>query len=183
MQARASRLEAQAERSILSRLAPQDQTAAGSVSLQLPAWGDAGESGIGGVTEPAVAAIVEPWLRFRHIPSGDFTAIAFTIAMGISTSLHIVIGEQAPKNWAISYSDWLLPIVAGPLVIFTYVCFPVIWLLNFVTQRRLASDRREDQSRRRRRVAAHRAGTARLLAQSVAQERSAKAMENPRQRV
>jgi len=135
VQARASRLEAQAERSILSRLALKIKRRLDLFLSSCQLGVTLASLGLGAVTEPAVAAIVEPWLRFRHIPPGDITAIAFTIAMGISTSLHIVIGEQAPKNWAISYSDWLLPIVAGPLVIFTYVCFPVIWLLNFVTQR------------------------------------------------
>ena len=55
--------------------------------------------------------------------------------MGISTSLHIVIGEQVPKNWAINHSDRVLPIVAAPLVAFTYLFFPLIWLLNTVTTR------------------------------------------------
>ncbi|MBC8107363.1 MAG: HlyC/CorC family transporter, partial [Anaerolineae bacterium] len=35
-----------------------------------------------------------------------------------------------PKNLAIFYPDKMLPIVALPLVIFTYIFYPVIWSLN-----------------------------------------------------
>src|SRR6476620_1233357 len=59
--------------------------------------------------------------------------LSFAIGMAISTSLHIVIGEQAPKNWAIRYADSVLPAIAPPLVIFTYIFYPAIWALNWVT--------------------------------------------------
>ena len=55
------------------------------------------------------------------------------LAFGVITFLHIVLGEQAPKNWAILYADWMLEAVALPLVIFTYICYPAIWLLNALT--------------------------------------------------
>ncbi|HWE01169.1 MAG TPA: hemolysin family protein [Tepidisphaeraceae bacterium] len=134
VQARASRLEAQADRSIWARLALKIKRRLDLFLSSCQLGVTLASLGLGAVTEPAVAAVVEPWLRFGHLSTADIDAIAFAVAMGISTSLHIVIGEQAPKNWAINYSDWLLPIVAGPLVFFTYVCYPVIWLLNSVTQ-------------------------------------------------
>jgi CBS domain containing-hemolysin-like protein len=55
--------------------------------------------------------------------------------MAVSTTLHIVIGEQAPKNWAIGYADRALPLLAPPLVIFTYIFYPAIFGLNWVTNR------------------------------------------------
>ena len=58
--------------------------------------------GLGAVTEPAVVAILQPVLKIfsasMHIQHG----IAFGVAFALSTSLHIVIGEQAPKNWSIA---------------------------------------------------------------------------------
>jgi CBS domain containing-hemolysin-like protein len=48
----------------------------------------------------------------------------------VSTALHVVVGEVAPKNWAIFYPDKLLPILAPPLIVFTYVLYPLIWVLN-----------------------------------------------------
>ncbi|HEY8747189.1 MAG TPA: hemolysin family protein [Tepidisphaeraceae bacterium] len=88
---------------------------------------------LGAVTEPLLSALVNPLLLRAHIPPHDLHLISFTIAMAVSTSLHIVIGEQAPKNWAISYSNRLLPILAPPLILFTTVFYPAIWLLNAAT--------------------------------------------------
>jgi citrate lyase alpha subunit len=68
------------------------------------------------VTEPAVAAVIRPALELLHLSAHQIHNIAFIIAMAISTSLHVVVGEVAPKNWAILKPDWLLPIVALPLV-------------------------------------------------------------------
>src|SRR6185369_8880830 len=47
--------------------------------------------------------------------------------------LHIVVGEQAPKNWAIRYADRALLTFALPLTVFTYVFYPAIWALNALT--------------------------------------------------
>lgn len=89
--------------------------------------------GLGAVTEPAVAAIIDPVLEWFGMPAvgpGQHSALAIAIALGISTALHVVVGEVAPKNWAIFYPDKLLPIVALPLIAFTYVFYPVIAFLN-----------------------------------------------------
>src|SRR5262249_5250151 len=56
------------------------------------------------------------------------------LGFSISTMLHIVVGEQAPKNWAIRFADRALLGVAAPLMIFTYVFYPAIWGLNTVTK-------------------------------------------------
>jgi CBS domain containing-hemolysin-like protein len=133
VQARASRLETVADRSMLGRFALKVKRRLDLYLSSCQLGVTLASLGLGAVTAPAVAAIIEPCFRFLHLGQVDLTALAFTVAMGISTSLHIVIGEQAPKNWAINYSDWLLPIVAAPLITFTYIFFPVIWLLNAVT--------------------------------------------------
>lgn len=89
--------------------------------------------GLGAVTEPAIGKLLAPVLRQLHAPVADVYAVSFILAMGISTSLHIVIGEQAPKNWAILYANRALPLLAGPLVLFTFIFFPAIWILNAAT--------------------------------------------------
>src|SRR6185436_11439132 len=89
--------------------------------------------GLGAVTEPAVAGVLTPVLKLMHTPEQHIHPIAFTVAMAISTSLHIVIGEQAPKNWSIAVADRALPLLAPPLLIFTAVFYPAIWALNWVS--------------------------------------------------
>ncbi len=89
--------------------------------------------GLGAVTEPAVAAIIDPLLYHFGWPDpgpGQHTALAIAIALCISTALHVVVGEVAPKNWAIFYPDKLLPVLTLPLIAFTYLFYPLIWILN-----------------------------------------------------
>lgn len=85
---------------------------------------------LGAVTEPLVASLLAPLFALLHVPEAQVHAISLAIALGITTSLHVVIGEQAPKNWAIVAADRLLPIIALPLVLFTYLFYPLIWVLN-----------------------------------------------------
>jgi CBS domain containing-hemolysin-like protein len=132
--ARASRLEAQAERGgVLWRLAYLVKRRLDLYLSSCQLGVTLASLGLGAVTEPAVASILMPVLGNLGMPEKDIHAASFAVAMAISTALHIVIGEQAPKNWAIRYADETLPLVALPLVIFTYLFYPVIWLLNAVT--------------------------------------------------
>src|SRR5687768_3735461 len=90
--------------------------------------------GLGAVTEDAVATLIEPVLHWiglsGPLPAGAHSGLALGIALGVSTALHVVVGEVAPKNWAIFFPDKILPILAPPLVAFTYLFYPIIWLLN-----------------------------------------------------
>lgn len=86
--------------------------------------------GLGAVTEPVVVVVIHPLLRLVGVPAEHEHVIAFTLAMAASTTLHITIGEIAPKNWAIQFADRILPPLSLPLVIFTFVFYPFIWLLN-----------------------------------------------------
>jgi len=89
--------------------------------------------GLGAVTEPVVSAILATPLHWLHLPVTYLHVTGFVVALAITTLLHIVLGEQAPKNWAIRYSDRLLQAIAPPLVLFTYLFYPAIWILNALT--------------------------------------------------
>jgi CBS domain containing-hemolysin-like protein len=56
--------------------------------------------------------------------------VAGTIAFACITFLHIVLGELAPKSLALLHPEHLSRWVAQPLMVFTYVFWPAIWLLN-----------------------------------------------------
>lgn len=128
--ARASRLELIAPSSFLARLALQIKHKLDLYLSTCQLGITIASLGLGAVTEPAIGALVGPALHWAGVPAAQIHAISFAIAMAISTSLHVVVGEVAPKNWAILYPDRLLPMVALPLVIFTYLFYPIIWLLN-----------------------------------------------------
>jgi CBS domain containing-hemolysin-like protein len=84
--------------------------------------------GIGFLGEPAVADLVEP--VFGNLSHGVSLALSLFIAYLLTTSLHITIGEQVPKIYAIQRSEPISRVVARPLYLFTKVFRPFIGLLN-----------------------------------------------------
>ena len=84
--------------------------------------------GIGFLGEPAVANLVEP--LFGDLPHGVTLGLSLAIAYLLTTSLHITIGEQVPKIYAIQKAEPVARFVARPLHLFTKVFHPFIALLN-----------------------------------------------------
>ena len=84
--------------------------------------------GIGFLGEPAVADLIEP--LFGDLSHGVTLAISLAIAYLLTTSLHITIGEQVPKIYAIQRSEPIARLVARPLILFTRIFRPFIALLN-----------------------------------------------------
>jgi CBS domain containing-hemolysin-like protein len=131
--ARTSRLRNEARHSLLARLA-LDIKARLSLYLSATQLGVTMASlGLGAVMEPAIGVAIERALRLLHIGVHPSYGALLVISFALGMSLHIVIGEQIPKNWAIRNGDRFLPRMAVPLVIFTAILFPVIYLLNAIT--------------------------------------------------
>ncbi|CAN5583319.1 CNNM domain-containing protein [soil metagenome] len=87
--------------------------------------------GLGAVAEPAVASVIEGVLDdVTDIPAGVSHAIAFAIALSIVVFLHMVVGEMAPKSWAISHPEQSSLRLARAFRFFVFVFRPVIRLLN-----------------------------------------------------
>ena len=131
--ARQSRLELSAKNSLLARMALKIKQ---RLDLYLSACQlgvTIASLGLGAVTEPAVAYIMQRPIQLLHVSAATQHDIAFGIAFALSIGLHIVIGEQAPKNWAILNPDRILPLLSMPLVIFSAIFFPFIWLLNWAS--------------------------------------------------
>jgi len=131
--ARTSHIDANIDQSVLARLARHVKERLDLYLSSCQLGVTLASLGLGAITEPLIAGLLDPLLHRIHVPEHDLFAISLAAAMGISTALHIVIGEQAPKNWAIQFSDRVLPLVAAPLIVFTYLFYPAIWLLNAVT--------------------------------------------------
>ncbi len=85
--------------------------------------------GIGFLGEPAVAQIFERLLG-ESVPRGVSLVISLALAYVITTSLHITIGEQVPKIYAINKAETMARRVAPPLHLFTRIFSPFIALLN-----------------------------------------------------
>ena len=90
---------------------------------------------LGYVGEPAFAVLVEPLLRKMGIDSPAVVhVIAFIIAFSIITSFHLVIGEQAPKIFAIRRPEQVVRWCALPMRFFYYLLFPFMVVLNRATE-------------------------------------------------
>jgi CBS domain containing-hemolysin-like protein len=85
--------------------------------------------GIGFLGEPAVATLIESALG-DSVSHGVSLAVSFGLAYLITTSLHITIGEQVPKIWAIQTAERASLLVARPLDLFTRIFNPFIVVLN-----------------------------------------------------
>ncbi|NKQ09045.1 hemolysin family protein [Pseudomonas sp. SST3] len=87
--------------------------------------------GLGWVGEPAFAHLLEPLLAAVGVQSQAVVhGIAFFTAFFIISYLHIVVGELAPKSWAIRKPELLSLWTAAPLYLFYWAMYPAIYLLN-----------------------------------------------------
>ncbi|MCY2985253.1 MAG: hemolysin family protein [Planctomycetota bacterium] len=89
---------------------------------------------LGTIGEPAFAKLVEPLLHALQIQSEAIIhAVAFAISFTFVTALHLVIGEQAPKIFAIRKPETILLACAVPLQIFFIATYPLMQSLNVST--------------------------------------------------
>ncbi len=89
---------------------------------------------LGWLAEPAVAELLLAGMEWagweRPGDSAVLHGIALAIALTVITILHMTIGEQAPKIWAIQKPQGTALWVARPLTAFAAVFRPFIWLIN-----------------------------------------------------
>lgn len=86
---------------------------------------------LGFVAEPAVAALIESAIHsIVELPEGLLHSISFVIGLGIVVFFHMVVGEMAPKNIAISEPEKSALWLAIPFRAFVIVFRPFIRLLN-----------------------------------------------------
>jgi len=86
--------------------------------------------GLGWVGEPAVAALLEPLFSLLGVPEPILHTAAFVVGFLIFSSLHIVIGEQVPKTFAIRRAEPVAVWCAYPLRATYLLVYPLNWLLN-----------------------------------------------------
>ncbi len=82
--------------------------------------------GLGWVGEPAVASLLEPMFSSLGMPPEMLHTSAFITGFLLFSSLHIVIGEQVPKTFAIRKPEPVSIWVAYPL----HISYILVWPLN-----------------------------------------------------
>lgn len=89
---------------------------------------------LGWVGEPAFARLVIPVLELISITSERTQhVIAFMVAFTVITALHLVIGEQAPKIFAIREPEKMLLWCAVPMKAFYLLSYPLMAALSATT--------------------------------------------------
>jgi len=86
--------------------------------------------GLGWLGEPTVEGLLHPLLGHVNLPESVTTGISFILAFAVTTFLHVVAGELAPKSLAIQKTEMIVGLMARPIIIFYKVMYPFIWLLN-----------------------------------------------------
>jgi CBS domain containing-hemolysin-like protein len=89
--------------------------------------------GIGFLGEPAVAQLIEP--IFGGLSHGVAVAISVAIAYTLVTTLHVTVGEQAPKLFAISRPEDSARRLARPLAWFRRITAPFTVALTWMSNR------------------------------------------------
>ena len=69
-------------------------------------------------------------LGITWIPDTALHSTAFFSAYVVISALHIIVGEQAPKGLAIQRAEGTALWVAAPIQAFYFLFYPVVWLLN-----------------------------------------------------
>ncbi|MFC4852172.1 hemolysin family protein [Actinophytocola glycyrrhizae] len=128
--ARRHRLEEAAERSVAARAA---LASARDLSLLL-AGSQLGITlctlALGAITKPAVHHMMTPVIAGWGLPEVTADVLAFVLALIVVTFVHLVVGEMAPKSWAIAHPERSATLLAIPMRGFMWLTRPVLVALN-----------------------------------------------------
>lgn len=86
--------------------------------------------GLGMVAEPAIAHLMEPVFAAVGLPESLRAPISFAFALALVTFLHMVVGEMAPKSWALTHAEAAALGLALPFRGFTWLARPLLSGLN-----------------------------------------------------
>ncbi|MFD9826367.1 CNNM domain-containing protein [Tsukamurella tyrosinosolvens] len=85
---------------------------------------------LGAITKPAVDGWLTPLLAATGMPGWIADVGGFALALLIVTFLHLVVGEMAPKSWAIAHPERSAILLALPMRAFMTVFRPLLIVLN-----------------------------------------------------
>ncbi|WP_329552192.1 hemolysin family protein [Streptomyces sp. NBC_00696] len=86
--------------------------------------------GLGSVSKPAISHELDPLLHKLGLPSGLSYGISFAVAMIAVVFLHMVVGEMAPKSWAIAHPERSAMLLSPPFRGVVKVVRPLLGVLN-----------------------------------------------------
>lgn len=88
--------------------------------------------GLGALAKPALADLLDPLFVKVGIPPQASYVVAFLLALAVVVFLHMVVGEMAPKSWAISHPERSALVLALPFRAFARIARPALAVLNAI---------------------------------------------------
>ena len=85
---------------------------------------------LGAVSKPAVHHWLTPLFEDWGLPPVAADVTGFVLALLVITFVHLVVGEMAPKSWAIAHPERSATLLAGPMRAFLAVFRPLLRMLN-----------------------------------------------------
>ncbi|MEW1956466.1 hemolysin family protein [Kineococcus sp. NPDC059986] len=85
---------------------------------------------LGAISKPAVHHWLTPLFESAGLPVVAADVLGFVLALFVVTFIHLVVGEMAPKSWAIAHPERSALLLAVPMRGFMWVFRPVLKLLN-----------------------------------------------------
>lgn len=85
---------------------------------------------LGATTKPAVHHWLTPAFESWGVPYWVADVAGFVLALIIVTFLHLVVGEMAPKSWAIAHPERSATMLAIPMRGFMFLTRPILVALN-----------------------------------------------------
>ncbi|EJV86856.1 hemolysin family protein [Bacillus mycoides] len=86
--------------------------------------------GIGWSGKPALKHMFDVLFANWNVPTQLADILAIILVFLFITFFHVVVGELAPKTFAIQKAEQVSFFVAKPLILFYRIAFPFIWILN-----------------------------------------------------
>lgn len=87
---------------------------------------------LGAVTKPAIDYWLGPVLMSWGLPEWLSGGLAFAASLLIVTFLHLVIGEMAPKSWAIAHPETAAKLIGIPARVFVWPLRPFLAWVNSI---------------------------------------------------
>jgi CBS domain containing-hemolysin-like protein len=85
---------------------------------------------LGWLGEPTIRKMLDPIFEMINLPVSIEQVLSFILAFLLITFFNVVLGELAPKTFAIQKAENIILNFAPPLILFHHIMYPFIWVLN-----------------------------------------------------
>ncbi|MDP4105586.1 MAG: hemolysin family protein [Bacillota bacterium] len=85
---------------------------------------------LGWLGEPTIRKMLDPIFEMINLPVSIEQVLSFILAFLLITFFNVVLGELAPKTFAIQKAENIILNFAPPLIFFHHIMYPFIWVLN-----------------------------------------------------